>query len=179
MLAGNDIAVLLAFFAAAITLAGSSGIITAIDRSAAPASSEVITFRLTNLTRSAFHLAALAILPIVLDALEIVRHTLWQFSVMCAAIVLAGSLATALSAMARLNQQTGRGLSLLLAIFLSTTGFAVLILDLFGAGGLVASRGVYFLTLSQFLTIILAMFYRIILVAIGATGNNAAPRQRQ
>lgn len=179
MLAGNDIAVLLAFFAAAITLAGSSGIITAIDRSAAPASSEVITFRLTNLTRSAFLLAALALLPIILDAMEIVQHTLWQFSVMCAAIVLAWSLATAVSAMSQMNQQTGRGLSLGLAIFLFTIGFAVLALDLLGAGGVVAARGVYFLTLSQFLTIILAMFYRIILVAIGATGNNAAPRQQQ
>lgn len=179
MLAGNDIAVLLAFFAAAITLAGSSGIITAIDRSAAPASSEVINFRLTNLTRSAFLLAALALLPIVLDAMEIVRHTLWQFSLMCAAIVLAWSLATALSTMAQLNRKTGRGLSVILAIFLSATGFAVLILDLLGAGGLVVPRGVYFLTLSQFLIIILAMFYRIILVAIGATGDSATPPKQQ
>jgi hypothetical protein len=67
----------------------------------------------------------------------------------------------------------------MLAIFLITIGFAILILDLLGAGGLVVPRGVYFLTLWQFLTIILALFYRIILVAMGATGNNAVSRQQQ
>lgn len=81
--------------------------------------------------------------------------------------------------MAQLNRKTGRGLSVILAIFLSATGFAVLILDLLGAGGLVVPRGVYFLTLSQFLIIILAMFYRIILVAIGATGDSATPPKQQ
>ena len=175
MLEGNDVAVLLAFFAAAITLAGSSGIITAIDRSSASASSEVITFRLKNLIGSAFYLAGLSLLPVILDAMEVVPQTFWQFCVMCSAIVLAWSLASAISSMEQLNQKTGRGLSLMLAIFMFTVGFAVLILDLLGAGGLVAARGVYFLTLSQFLTVILAMFYRIILVAIDAMDKNATP----
>src|SRR5579863_8755102 len=50
---GNDIAVLLGFLAAAIALTGFAGIVTSIDRSAAVASNEVISFRVSNLVTSA------------------------------------------------------------------------------------------------------------------------------
>ena len=45
---GNDISVLLGFLAAAIALAGFAGIVTSIDRGAAVASNEVISFRVRN-----------------------------------------------------------------------------------------------------------------------------------
>jgi hypothetical protein len=50
---GNDVAVLLGFLTAAIALAGFAGIVTSIDRGAAVASNEVISFRARNLVKDA------------------------------------------------------------------------------------------------------------------------------
>ena len=179
MLAGNDIAVLLAFFAASVSLAGFSGIITAIDRAAAPASSEVIAFRLHTLVTNALILAMSALLPLTMEALEVVPQTLWQFSAMCAAIILSASLAPALQAFFQLVRGRSRGLSLPLGLFLITGGFLAMTLDILAAGGIVPARGAYFLTLTQLLIIVLAMFYRIILIAIDATSNTARSQVKQ
>jgi len=179
MLAGNDVAVLLAFFGASVSLAGVSGIITAIDRGAAPASSEVIVFRLHNLVRSAIILAISALLPLVIEALEVAPQTLWQFGAMCAAIILSVSLASALQMFVQLVKGRSRGLSLPIGVFLITSGLLAMFLDILAAGGFVPARGAYFLTLTQLLTTILTMFYRIILIAIDATGNNARSQAKQ
>jgi hypothetical protein len=172
MLTGNDVAVLLAFFGASVSLAGFSGIITAIDRGAAPASSEVIAFRLQTLVRNAIVLAGAALLPLVIEALEIASQTLWQFSAMCAAIILSLTLSIALQGFGQLMKSRSRGFSLPLGLFLIICGFLAMILDILAAGGLVPARGAYFLTLTQLLMVILAMFHRIILIAIDATNNN-------
>lgn len=172
MLTGNDVAVLLAFFGASLSLAGFSGIITAIDRRAAPVSSEVIVFRLQNLIRNAFILAVSALLPLIFEALEVMPQTLWEFSAMCAAIILSVSLGSALQAFLELAKGGSRGLSIPLGLFLIICGFLAMILDILAAGGLVPARGAYFLTLTQLLMITLTMFYRIILIAIDATNSD-------
>jgi hypothetical protein len=174
MLTGNDVAVLLAFFGASVSLAGFSGIITAIDRGAAPASSEVIAFRLQTLVTNAIVLAVAALLPLVMEALELVSQTLWQFCAMCAAIILSISLGSAFQAFFKLVKGRSRGLSLPLGLSLIICGLLAMILDILAAGGLVPARGAYFLTLTQLLMITLTMFYRIILIAIDAT-NNSVP----
>src|ERR1700759_915421 len=68
---GNDIAVLLGFLAAAVALAGFAGIVTSIDRGAAVASNEVISFRVRNLVTSAVLSVLLSLQPVLLEALEL------------------------------------------------------------------------------------------------------------
>ena len=68
---GNDIAVLIGFLASAIALAGFAGIVTSIDRGAAVASNEVISFRTRNLVTSAVTSVVLSLLPVLLEALEL------------------------------------------------------------------------------------------------------------
>ena len=178
MLTGNDVAVLLAFFGASVSLAGFSGIITAIDRGAAPASSEVITFRLQTLFRNAIILAACALSPQIIEALDLASKTLWQLSAMCAAIILSASMTSAPQGFAQLMRSRSRGLSPTLGLVLITCGFIALGLDILGAAGLFPARGAFFLTLTQLLMIVLTMFYRIILIAIDATNKNL-PNQTQ
>lgn len=173
MLTGNDVAVLLAFFGSSVSLAGFSGIITAIDRGAAPASSEVIAFRLQTLVRNAIILAVCALTPLIIEALEIASETLWQFSAMCAAIILSASLTAALQGFSQLMKNRSRGLSPTLGLVLITCGFTATGLDILGAAGHFPARGAFLLTLTQLLMILLTMFYRIILIAIDATSNNA------
>ena len=173
MLTGNDVAVLLAFFGASVSLAGFSGIITAIDRGRAPASAEVIVFRLQTLVRNSLLLAMCSLSPLVFEALEIAPQTLWQFSVTCAAIILAASLSSAGLAFLQLLKSRSRGLSTTLGLVLIACGMTVLFLDILGAAGLFPARGALFLTLVQLLMIILTMFYRIILIAIDATNEHA------
>jgi hypothetical protein len=61
---GNDVAVLMGSLAAAIALAGFAGIVTSIDRRAAVASNEVISFRVRNLVTSAVASVFLSLLPV-------------------------------------------------------------------------------------------------------------------
>ncbi len=76
---GNDVAVLLGFLAAAIALTGFAGIVTSIDRSAAVASNEVISFRVRNLVTSAVASVFLSLLPILLEGLELfLARAPWQ-----------------------------------------------------------------------------------------------------
>lgn len=176
MLTGNDVAVLLAILATSITLAGFSGIITMIDRRAAPASSEVIAFRLRNLTGNAISATVLALLPIILDAFQIATHSLWPLCLLFATISLAGTATFGLSKIMDMTSQSGRGLSRALAFILLTVSFIVIIVDISAIAGFVPARGAYFLTLSQNVVIMLAMFYRIVLVADEAMRASQSPR---
>ncbi|HEX4336189.1 MAG TPA: hypothetical protein VH062_09765 [Polyangiaceae bacterium] len=78
---GNDTAVLLGFLAAAIALAGFAGIVTSIDRGAAVASNEVISFRVRNLVTSAVAsvllslLLVLLVLLVLFEALELFQRS--------------------------------------------------------------------------------------------------------
>ena len=99
------------FLASAITLAGFSGIITAIDRSVAPASSEVIAFRVHNLVVTAIYLTTLALLPVIIDALDVLPQTRWQFCTMIAAITVGWGISSAVSARMRMTSHTSRGIS--------------------------------------------------------------------
>src|SRR5580692_12230659 len=83
---GNDIAVLLGFLAAAIALAGFAGIVTSIDRGAAVASNEVISFRVRNLVTSSVLSVLLSLLPVLLEGLELFHSSLWQRCCVVAAL---------------------------------------------------------------------------------------------
>ncbi|MEA2746064.1 MAG: hypothetical protein QOI41_207, partial [Myxococcales bacterium] len=94
---GNDIAVLLGFLAAAVALAGFAGIVTSIDRGAAIASNEVISFRVRNLVTSAVASVFLSLLPVLLEALELFQSHLWQRCCVVSAIGIGALLFSLLS----------------------------------------------------------------------------------
>src|SRR5271165_6183608 len=103
MMTGDDTAVLLGFLAAAIALAGFAGIVTSIDRGAAVASNEVISFRVRNLVTSAVISVLLSLLPVVLEALEFFRSSLWQRSCVVSATAIGALLFSLLSGRLRLS----------------------------------------------------------------------------
>ncbi len=108
---GNDVAVLLGFLAAAIALTGFAGIVTSIDRSAAVASNEVISFRVRNLVTSAVASVFLSLLPILLEGLELFKSSLWQRCCVVSAICIGAFLFSLVSARLRLTGGKVAGLS--------------------------------------------------------------------
>src|SRR3954463_13480379 len=100
---GNDIAVLLGFLTASIALAGFAGIVTSIDRGAAVATNEVISFRVRNLVTSAVASGMLALLPVLISALEIFESTLWQRCCVVGVIVIGGLLLSLVSARVKMK----------------------------------------------------------------------------
>src|SRR5450755_3223448 len=100
---GNDIAVLLGFLAAAVALAGFAGIVTSIDRGAAVASNEVISFRVSYLVTSAVTSVFLSLLPVLLDALELFLSSLWQRCCVVSAITIGALLFSLVLARMRMS----------------------------------------------------------------------------
>jgi len=165
---GNDTAVLLGFLAAAIALAGFAGIVTSIDRGAAVASNEVISFRVRNLVTSAVLSVFLSLLPVVLDALELSRSSLWQRCCVVSAIGIGARLFSLMSA--RLQMRGGKDTGLSHSLFatnltLGALAFGVLVA---GAYGAVAGRGAYFTGLYYLLYLMCTLFYRMVAMADAA-----------
>ena len=165
---GNDTAVLLGFLTAAIALAGFAGIVTSIDRGAAVASNEVISFRVRNLVTSAVASVLLALLPVVLEALEFFRSSLWQRCCVVSAISIGALLSSLLSG--RLRMRDGRDAGLSRSLFatnltLGALAFGVLVA---GASGAVAGRGAYFTGLYYLLYLMCTLFYRMVAMADAA-----------
>ncbi|MDZ4741336.1 MAG: hypothetical protein SGJ03_15740 [Alphaproteobacteria bacterium] len=164
MLTGNDIAVLLGFLAAAITLAGFAGIVTSVDRSTAQATSVVIAFRIRNMVLAAFYMAFLSLLPITIDAFEIFPSTVWQFCCMAAAIGIAWMIFTVFSQRMRMTRTSSQGFSLSLFVTLQLIAYTAIALDLAAAAGIIVVKGAFFASLCQLLFVMLSLFYRMILV---------------
>jgi hypothetical protein len=165
-MSGNDVAVLLSFLAAAIALAGFAGIVTSIDRRASMVTDEVISFRVRNLVLAAVLSVALAMQPILLEALGLVPHSLWQFACMTSAIGQAWILIH--QTQSRFRMQAARrdaGLSIRLFVFNSTVAAVGLVVTLFGASGTLPSRGAYFVGLFYLQYLMCSLFYRMIVVA--------------
>ncbi len=170
---GDDIAVLLGFLAASIALAGFAGIVTSIDRSAAVASSEVISFRVRNLVTSAVMSVLLSLLPIVLGALELFQSSLWRRCCVVSAVAIGALLVSLVSARIRLKNGKDAGLSRSLFATNITVGalaFGVLIA---GASGSVAGRGGYFTGLFFLLYLMCTLFYRMVAMADAAASRAA------
>ena len=170
---GNDIAVLLGFLAAAIALAGFAGIVTSIDRGAAVASSEVISFRVRNLVTSAVVSVFLSLLPVLLEALELFRSSLWQRCCVVSAIGIGALLFSLLSARLRMRGGKDAGLSRSLFAANMTLGalaFGVLVA---GASGAVAGRGAYFTGLCYLLYLMCTLFHRMVAMADAAASHAA------
>jgi hypothetical protein len=168
---GNDTAVLLGFLASAIALAGFAGIVTSIDRGAAVASNEVISFRVRNLVTSAVLSVFLSLLPVVLEALEFLRSSIWQRSCIVSAIGIAALLFSLLSG--RLRMRDGRDAGLSRSLFatnltLGALAFGVLVA---GAYGAVAGRGAYFTGLYYLLYLMCTLFYRMVAMADAAAAK--------
>lgn len=170
---GNDVAVLLSFLAAAIALAGFAGIVTSIDRGAAAASDEVISLRVNNLVQAAVLSVALALLPILLNALELFASHLWQFACMVLAVGVGAFVAHAALAFFRVRKGQGRGLSS--SVFVTSVSFGALAfaVALLGTAGIIASRGAYFFGLFYLLYFMCIMFYRMIAMADEAARRKA------
>jgi hypothetical protein len=174
---GNDIAVLLGFLAAAIALAGFAGIVTSIDRGAAVASNEVISFRTRNLVTSAVTLVVLALLPVLLEALELFRSSLWPRCCVVGAIGIGARLFSLLSARLRMRDGKDAGLSRSLFatnVTLGAVAFGVLVT---GAAGVVAGRGAYFTGLFYLLYLMCTLFYRMVAMADAAASHAAKKKQ--
>ena len=176
-MSGNDIAVLLGFLAAAIALAGFAGIVTSIDRGAAVASNEVISFRVRNLVTSAVAAVFLSLLPIVLEALELFRSSLWQRCCVVAAVGIGALLS--LLVWARLQMRGGKDAGLSRSLFaanmtLGALAFAVL---LAGATGALAGRGAYFTGLSYLLYLKCSLFHRMVAMADAAASHTAKKKE--
>ena len=166
MLTGNDIAILLGFLAAAIALAGFAGIVTSIDRRVAGASSSVISYRVRNLVFAALSSVFLAIVPILLDTLEVVPVTRWQFACMIAAMASGGQVIAAfLGRMAMLAGDGDAGFSRPLFVVNMTLGVITILVAALGAAGFAAPRGAYYLTLAFLLYVTCTLFYRIVHMA--------------
>jgi len=164
VIGGNDVAVLLSFLAAAIALAGFAGIVTSIDRRTASASSEVISFRVRTLVIGAVSSVFLAMLPILIEALEIAPKTLWQ---LCCVIAASGSAAMSLYVFAARRALAGADQGLSRTLFLSSMvlGALVVAAAILGASGLLAARGAYFLGQFFLLYQMLMLFYRMVRMA--------------
>jgi hypothetical protein len=170
---GNDIAVLVGILAASIALAGFAGIVTSIDRRAAVASNEVISFRVRNLVTSAVGSVFLSLLPIVLEALELFPSSLWQRCCVAAAIGIGALLISLMSARLRMKGGKDAGLSRSLFaanITLGAIAFGVL---LTGAWGGVAARGAYFTGLCYLLFLMCTLFHRMVAMADAAASHVA------
>jgi hypothetical protein len=174
---GNDIAVLLGFLAAAIALAGFAGIVTSIDRGAAVASNEVISFRVRNLVTSAVASVFLSLLPVLLEALELFRSRLWQRCCVVSAIAIGALLCSLMSARLRMRDGKDAGLSRSLFATNMTLGalaFGVLVA---GALGAVAARGAYFAGLFYLLTLMCTLFHRMVAMADASASHAAKKKQ--
>jgi hypothetical protein len=174
---GNDIAVLLGFLAAAVALAGFAGIVTSIDRGAAVASNEVISFRVRNLVTSAVASVFLSVLPIVLEALELFPSSLWR---RCCVVCATGIGALLFSLMStRLRMRDGKDAGLSRSLFatnltLGALAFGVLVA---GASGAVAGRGAYFTGLFYLLYLMCTLFHRMVAMADAAASHAAKKKQ--
>jgi hypothetical protein len=171
---GNDTAVLLGFLAAAIALAGFAGIVTSIDRGAAVASNEVISFRVRNLVTSAVLSVLLSLLPVLLESLELFRSSIWRPCCVVSAIGIGALLFSLLSG--RLRMRDGRDAGFSRPLFaanltLGALAFGVLVA---GAFGDVAGRGAYFTGLYYLLFLMCTLFHRMVAMA-----DSAAAKKKQ
>ena len=170
---GNDTAVLLGFLAAAIALAGFAGIVTSIDRGAAVASNEVISFRVRNLVTSAVASVLLSLLPVVLEALELFPSSLWKRCCVVCAIGIGARLVSLVSARLRMRDGQDAGLSRSLFVTNLTLGalaFGVLVA---GASGAAPGRGAYFTGLYYLLYLMCTLFHRMVAMADAAARHAA------
>jgi hypothetical protein len=165
---GNDVAVLLGFLAAAIALAGFAGIVTSIDRGAAVASNEVISFRVSNLVTVAIASVVLSMLPVLLDALEIFRKGVWQRCCVVSAIAIVALLCSLVWARLRMRGGKDAGLSRPLFAANVTLGVLALVVVISGASGAVAARGGYFVGLFYLLFLMCTLFHRMVAMADAA-----------
>jgi hypothetical protein len=168
---GNDTAVLLGFLAAAIALAGFAGIVTSIDRGAAVASNEVISFRVRNLVTSAVLSVLLSLQPVLLEALELFRSSLWQRCCVVSAIAIGALLFSLLSG--RLRMREGRDAGLSRPLFAANLTFGALAFGVLvaGASGAVAGRGAYFTGLYYLLYLMCTLFHRMVAMADAAAAK--------
>jgi hypothetical protein len=174
---GNDIAVLLGFLAAAIALAGFAGIVTSIDRGAAVASNEVISFRVRNLVTFAVASVVLSLLPVVLEALELFQSSIWRRCCVASAIGIAALLFSLVSARLRMRGGKDAGLSRSLFatnLILGALAFGVVVT---GASGAVAGRGAYFTGLFFLLFVMCTLFHRMVAMADAAASHAAKKKQ--
>jgi hypothetical protein len=170
-MSGNDIAVLLGFLTASVALAGFAGIVTSIDRGAADASSEVISFRVGNLVTAAVALVFLALLPIVLEALELFPATLWRRCSVVSAASIGALLVSLVSARLRMRGGRDAGLSSALFVVNVTLGALTLGVQVAGALGVVAPRGAYFTGLFYLLCLMCTLFHRMVAMADAAASR--------
>jgi hypothetical protein len=174
---GNDIAVLLGFLAAAVALAGFAGIVTSIDRGAAVASNEVISFRVRNLVTAAVASVFLSLLPILLEALELFPSRLWQRCCVVSAIGIGALLFSLMFTRLRMTGGKDAGLSRSLFaanLTLGALAFGVLVT---GAYGAVAGRGAYFAGLFYLLYLMCTLFHRMVAMADAAASHAAKKKQ--
>jgi hypothetical protein len=157
---GNDIAVLLGLLAASIALAGFAGIVTSIDRGAAVASNEVISFRVKNLVTFAVVSVVLSLVPILIDGLE-----------------LSSAKVSLLAARLRMRDGKDAGLSRSLFAINVTFGALGLGVQAIGALGLIASRGAYFVGLFYLLFVMCTLFHRMVAMADAAASHAAAKKK--
>ncbi len=169
---GDDIAVLLGFLAAAIALAGFAGIVTSIDRGAAVATNEVISFRVRNLVTSAVASAVLAPLPILVSALEIFESTLWQRCCVAGAAVVGALVGSLVAARIRMKGKDA-GLSRPLFAVNITAGALASGMLVAGAFGVVPARGAYFVGLFYLLYLMCTLFHRMVAMADAAASHTA------
>jgi hypothetical protein len=170
---GNDTAVLLGFLTAAIALAGFAGIVTSIDRGAAVASNEVISFRVRNLVTSAVVSVLLSLLPVLLEALEFFRSSLWQRCCVVSAIAIGALLFSLLSGRLRMRGGQDAGLSRSLFVTNLTLGALAFSVLVAGASGAVAGRGAYFTGLYYLLYLMCTLFHRMVAMADAAARRAA------
>jgi hypothetical protein len=174
---GNDTAVLLGFLAAAIALAGFAGIVTSIDRGAAVASNEVISFRVRNLVTSAVASVLLSLLPVLLEALEFFRSSLWQRCCVVSAIGIGALLFSLLSGRLRMRGAQDAGLSRSLFVTNLTLGALAFGALVAGASGAVAGRGAYFTGLYYLLYLMCTLFHRMVAMADAAARHAGKKKQ--
>ena len=161
----SDVAVLLGFAAAAITLAGFSGIMTSIDRQSIHVGHEVISLRIQTLLTTSAGLILLSLVPVMLEGLDIAPDRIWQMA--CIA-----GLATFIAALIQMMIQRLRGSELVAQGFswwLFSVNFALALVGvgvtLMGALDIIPARGAYVIALTCILAVLFALFHRIVLMA--------------
>ncbi len=160
----NELEVLMALLAVAVSFAGFTGVVTLIDRRAAHVSHAVVSFRVRNLIACVVAVMFLSVLPSVLLAFSIIPADAWRIS--CAAYSLVGVIYVVwvLRQRAQLTGAEQQGLNTAQFNLMVPLGVLIIIAVAVAAAGLIAASAMYVVGVFYFVLATTSYFVRLVLM---------------
>jgi hypothetical protein len=175
----NELEVLMALLAVAVSFAGFTGVVTLIDRRAAHVSHAVVSFRVRNLIACVVAVMFLSVLPSVLLAFNIAPTGAWRIS--CAAFAVVG-ITYVVWVLRQRSQLTGaeqQGLNTAQFNVMVPLGVVIIVAVAAAAAGLIAASAMYVVGVFYFVLATTSYFVRLVLMLEeSARGADAALRDR-